>query len=102
MGRTYVLRTPVFPEYFRIVCFTCWVKDLTRYVHCMSVTCMQMLLPLTDFLGAVPSDPLAFVGGSNRAYHMLRDTLSPLHLYAVGAHRNTLFSGSLLPAFVRT
>jgi hypothetical protein len=43
-----------------------------------------MLLPLTDLLAAAPVDPLAFTGGSNRAYRMLRDTLSPLHLCAVG------------------
>jgi hypothetical protein len=48
---------------------------------------MQYLLPVTDFLRGLkgPDDPLFFLGGSSKAYNMLQDTLSPLHLYACGA-----------------
>lgn len=48
---------------------------------------LKMLLPLTDLMSRSedPVDPFAFLGGSNKAYSMMRDTLSPLHLYALGA-----------------
>lgn len=48
---------------------------------------LKMLLPLTDLMARPdgPVDPFAFLGGSKRAYSMMRDTLSPLHLYALGA-----------------
>ena len=59
---------------------------------------MKMLLPLTDFMARPegPVDPLAFLGGSKQAYSMMRDTLSPLHLYALGALAAPIFSVQLL------
>lgn len=58
---------------------------------------LNFLLPLTSLVrsgdvkeegraaNAADPDPLAAVGGSDTAYAVMRDALSPLHLYALGA-----------------
>lgn len=67
---------------------------------------LNFLLPLTTLAGggsaqedstaadaadAAAPDPLAAVGGSDTVYAVLRDSLSPLHLYAIGALRSVYF-----------
>jgi hypothetical protein len=49
---------------------------------------LKMLLPFTDLMASPrgPVDPFSALGGSTSAYSIMRDTLSPLHLYAVSAH----------------
>lgn len=51
---------------------------------------LNFLLPLTTLVikhreQSDSTDPLAAVGGSDTAYALLRDSLSPHHLYAIGA-----------------
>jgi hypothetical protein len=49
-----------------------------------------LLLPATDFVpggggGSRDADPFAALGGSGVLYSIMRDALSPLHLFAIGA-----------------
>jgi hypothetical protein len=65
---------------------------------------MQMLLPLVDFLLAIPPDcstlNTGFQKGFSRAHHMLKDTLSPLHLHAVGAIHRICFLANFLISII--
>jgi hypothetical protein len=67
---------------------------------------LGFILPATEFIGPAPDptktvDPLAIIGGSDLAFMMLRDALSPLHLYAVGrfskCHHNLDLCGKSAP-----
>jgi hypothetical protein len=46
-----------------------------------------LLLPATDFIvvHGGEEDPFAALGGSRVLFSIMRDSLSPLHLYAIGA-----------------
>ena len=48
---------------------------------------LNFLLPMTGFIRGKDGsdDPFALVGGSAAAYAILRESFSPLHLYAIGA-----------------
>jgi hypothetical protein len=50
---------------------------------------LSLLLPVTDWVGPKDRhtvDPLAVIGGSDLAFLMLKDSLSPVHMYAIGVH----------------